>query len=168
MDDKDRRPRTPSLGGPPSAAPRGHTPRGRTETPHPGGEHVASGRGGRRGRRAETQVRHRRGTLEREIIRARRWERPLSLILLAIDGLDEVEETRGRGVRIVAFHRAQERLSQALARNETAVALGDHQIAVTLESTGPERAARRGEELKRALDEHPFAIDGRTPPVQAR
>lgn len=97
-------------------------------------------------------------SLEREIVRATRHDRPLSLALLDIGGLDEVEEAHGRGIRLVASQRALAHVKETLVAGEIAVGLVDR-IGVILPDRGANEAAARGDELRRALEEHRFEID---------
>jgi GGDEF domain-containing protein/pSer/pThr/pTyr-binding forkhead associated (FHA) protein len=105
--------------------------------------------------------------LDREILRTTRSLQPLSLVLLSVEGLDEIEEARGRGVRLVTSRRVMAFVRQRLRDQETAVRHGDR-IGVILPSRGADEAALRGEELRRSIEEHPFEIDAERLDLRAK
>lgn len=90
--------------------------------------------------------------LERELFRLQRYGRPLSLILLDLDGFKAVNDTHG--------HEGGDRVLQALAqcleahirRSDRAVRLGGEEFALLLPETPLPQALRLAERLRRAVE----------------
>ncbi|WP_033399289.1 GGDEF domain-containing protein [Thermus islandicus] len=90
--------------------------------------------------------------LERELFRLRRYGRPLSLIVLDLDGFKAINDAHG--------HDVGDRVLQALARcleghlrqSDRAVRLGGEEFAVILPETAQPQALRLAERLRRAVE----------------
>jgi diguanylate cyclase (GGDEF)-like protein len=85
--------------------------------------------------------------LRREFAAARRYGDPLSLLLLDVDGLSEVNSTRGYRAGDELLVSLAERLLRGLRVSDVAARLGDDDFAVLLPRTGRDGAAAVGRRL---------------------
>jgi diguanylate cyclase (GGDEF)-like protein len=111
--------------------------------------------------------RHFAHALERELSRAKRYERPLSLIMVDLDLLRNTNNTFGhlagdavlRGVGDI--FRAQVRTHDVPAR------FGGEEFAIILPETSPEQALELAERIRRAVAVRSFRAETSTKPLQA-
>ncbi|MCS6798637.1 MAG: diguanylate cyclase [Myxococcota bacterium] len=99
-------------------------------------------------------------TLEREIPRARRYERPLSLLMFDLDHFKRINDTYGHLAgdyvlkELAAVVRARLRPDDVFGR------YGGEEFAVILPETPLSGAVRAAEELRRLVEAHRFAFEG--------
>ena len=101
-------------------------------------------------------------TLEREIPRARRHQRPLALVMFDIDHFKDVNDSHGHdaGDRVL---KEVTHLMRVLCRQEDAVVrYGGEEFLILLLHTSREGAAIFGERLRENVEEHEFRVDGGT------
>lgn len=91
--------------------------------------------------------------LRREYAAARRYDSPLSLILLDVDGLRSVNETRGYDAGDRLLLALAELLMTRLRVTDIAARIGDDDFAVILPRTPQEGAERLAERIAEALGE---------------
>ena len=89
--------------------------------------------------------------LRREYAAARRYDSPLSLILLDVDGLRSVNETRGYDAGDRLLLALAELLMTRLRVTDIAARIGDDDFAVILPRTPQEGAERLAERIAEAL-----------------
>jgi diguanylate cyclase (GGDEF)-like protein len=89
--------------------------------------------------------------LRREFAAARRYDSPLSLILLDVDGLRSVNEKRGYDAGDRLLLALAELLMTRLRVTDIAARIGDDDFAVILPRTPQEGAERLGERIAEAL-----------------
>jgi diguanylate cyclase (GGDEF)-like protein len=89
--------------------------------------------------------------LRREFAAARRYDSPLSLILLDVDGLRSVNETRGYDAGDRLLLALAELLMTRLRVTDIAARIGDDDFAVILPRTPQEGAERLAERIAEAL-----------------
>ena len=89
--------------------------------------------------------------LRREFAAARRYDSPLSLILLDVDGLRSVNETRGYDAGDRLLLALAELLMTRLRVTDIAARIGDDDFAVILPRTPQEGAERLAERVAEAL-----------------
>lgn len=89
--------------------------------------------------------------LRREFAAARRYDSPLSLILLDVDGLRSVNETRGYDAGDRLLLALAELLLTRLRVTDIAARIGDDDFAVILPRTPQEGAERLAERITEAL-----------------
>ena len=114
-----------------------------------------------------TQVFNRRyfqETLERELSRARRYDRPLALILFDIDHFKKTNDTFGHRAGDYVLRRIAE-LVQTRARKVDVVArYGGEEFAVILPEIEINGARQFAEKLRRMVEEEKFMFEGRVIP----
>ncbi len=98
--------------------------------------------------------------LDRELFRVARYGRPLSLILLDLDGFKAVNDTHGHEVGDRVLKALARCLEEHLRQSDRAVRLGGEEFAVVLPETGLPQALRLAERLRQAV----AAL--RVPPVE--
>jgi diguanylate cyclase (GGDEF)-like protein len=89
--------------------------------------------------------------LRREFAAARRYDSPLSLILLDVDGLRSVNETRGYDAGDRLLLALAELLMTRLRMTDIAARIGDDDFAIILPRTPQEGAERLAERIAEAL-----------------
>ncbi len=98
--------------------------------------------------------------LDREVERARRYRRPLSVLLFDVDHFKDVNDRLGH---IAGDHtlRAVAEVSRPLVRRDELLArYGGDEFAVALPEAGATQAAWCGERICRAVERHPPEFDG--------
>jgi two-component system, cell cycle response regulator len=104
----------------------------------------------------------------REMERAARYGRPLSLILCDIDHFKRVNDSRGHAVGDQILRQFASRLQRALRRGIDWVArIGGEEFAVVLPETAYEHALLVARKLRTAVAEQPFSTEGESTPVTA-
>jgi diguanylate cyclase (GGDEF)-like protein len=94
-------------------------------------------------------------TFPREVERARRYQTPLSLVLLHVDGVRELSERYGPMVTREVMAEVGRRLPTAVRRADyTARFAAD--VFLVLTPAGPEEAAGAAQRLSRAVTDEPF------------
>lgn len=112
-----------------------------------------------------TNRRHFQEQLEREIARATRHERPLSICIIDVDKFKPINDRYGHiagdGVlrQLAAIMRAHVREEDVAAR------IGGEEFAVMFPETGVEAAERFAERLREAVAEAEFLVGGQRHPV---
>jgi diguanylate cyclase (GGDEF)-like protein len=91
--------------------------------------------------------------LPREVDAAKRYRSELSLLLLDVDGLSEINRTQGRVAGDRVLIEAAARLRTALRGSDLPVRLGADELAVLLPSTSSNNARTVAKRLARALSE---------------
>lgn len=102
---------------------------------------------------------------ERELARARRHKRPLSLLMFDIDHFKQVNDTYGHLAGDAALRGLAERLSGRVRREELFARLAGDEFVVVLPETGPTEALRFAEMLRDRVAEAPFGFNARQLPV---
>jgi two-component system cell cycle response regulator len=102
---------------------------------------------------------------ERELARARRHKRPLSLLMFDIDHFKHVNDTYGHLAGDAALRGLAERLSGRVRREELFARLAGDEFVVVLPETGPTEALRFAEMLRDRVAEAPFGFNARQLPV---
>ena len=106
--------------------------------------------------------------LEREIHRARRRSRPLSLMLLDVDHFKRYNDTFGHASGDEALHFVAETLLLNVRAEDLAVRYGGEEFVVILPECSLQQAALRAEEIRLRLKELYVARPGELPgPVAA-
>ncbi|QDV38216.1 GGDEF domain-containing protein [Tautonia plasticadhaerens] len=105
-------------------------------------------------------TRHLMDCLERELARAIRYGRPLSLILFDIDHFKEINDTLGHLAGDLTLRELAGRLRGEVCEDGLLARYGGEEFAVVLIETGLERAVEVAERLRRAVAEHEFRFEG--------
>ncbi len=92
-------------------------------------------------------------TLEREIFRASRNERPLSVIMLDVDNFKEFNDTFGHEAGDTVLQNLCQTLKDHVRNEDVACRYGGDEFVIVLPDTSAELASRRADELRSALAE---------------
>lgn len=90
--------------------------------------------------------------LPQELARAKRYGRPLSLVLLDLDGFKAVNDLYGHDVGDRVLQALAQCLEAHLRRSDRAVRLGGEEFALLLPETSLPQALRLAERLRRAVE----------------
>jgi diguanylate cyclase (GGDEF)-like protein len=92
-----------------------------------------------------------RGQLEREIDRARRFEAPLSLLVLAVDRLAAFQDEHGREAAEGALHDIAQRVVSSVRKLDTVARSGEDRLVLLLPRTSAADARYLVEKLRKAV-----------------
>jgi diguanylate cyclase (GGDEF)-like protein len=97
--------------------------------------------------------------LDRELRRSKRYQKPLSLIMLDVDGFKAINDTYGHeaGDSVLKVLAAQ--LQSSIRDIDFLARYGGDEFAVILPETRAEEAAILAERLKKTVSNHPVSID---------
>ncbi|MFN2470102.1 MAG: diguanylate cyclase [Gaiellaceae bacterium] len=95
--------------------------------------------------------------LEREVARAHRYGRQLSLMLLDLDDFKEINDRIGHLAGDGVLTQLGARVREALRGTDIACRVGGDELAVILPESGSDDAAQLYERFQRALDARPIA-----------
>jgi diguanylate cyclase (GGDEF)-like protein len=101
-------------------------------------------------------ARHLREALAGEIDRATRYQRPLSLLVLDLDFLREVNNTYGHLAGDAVLAGIGDVLREQLRSTDLAARFGGEEFVVLLPETPPARAAQLAERIRAAVADRPF------------
>jgi diguanylate cyclase (GGDEF)-like protein len=99
-------------------------------------------------------------SLEREIPRARRHERPLSLVMFDIDHFKSINDTYGHLAGDYVLKELASVAKSRLRPDDILGRYGGEEFAVILPETDAHGAAAIGEELRRLVESHVFTFEG--------
>jgi diguanylate cyclase (GGDEF)-like protein len=106
-------------------------------------------------------------SLDREIRRAQRFNSPLSLIMLDLDGLKLVNDRLGHLAGDALIRHVARKISAALRQIDSAARIGGDEFIVLLPSTNAAGAKRVATRIQRAIRSDSPVIEGRYVPVSA-
>jgi diguanylate cyclase (GGDEF)-like protein len=115
-----------------------------------------------------TQVHNKRYLMEflaREMGRAHRFGRPLSVMMLDVDHFKLLNDTHGHLVGDTVLRELARRVSRCIRREECFARYGGEEFVVVMPECGPENARRFAEKVRRLVADEPFAHDGLRLPV---
>jgi diguanylate cyclase (GGDEF)-like protein len=98
--------------------------------------------------------------LEEEFARARRYEFPLSLLLLDIDHFKKVNDDHGHPAGDLVLKGIGEILKKTVRNADMAARYGGEEVTILLPHTLAEDAAIFAERIRRTIEDHPFLVDG--------
>jgi diguanylate cyclase (GGDEF)-like protein len=115
-----------------------------------------------------TQIHNKRylfDSLEREIIRARRHDRPLSLLMFDIDFFKRINDHFGHLAGDYVLRELAEAVQSRIRRDEVFARYGGEEFVIVLPETTMEGARSLAEDLRIKVAEHPFVFQGEKIPV---
>lgn len=105
--------------------------------------------------------------LEEEYLRARRYERPLSMGLLDLDHFKRLNDTYGHQAGDQALVETAKIIKQTLRRHDIVARYGGEEFAMLLPETPAERALLALERVRAAIELAEITFDGKRLPVTA-
>ncbi len=104
--------------------------------------------------------------LEREVMRSKRYEHNISLLLIDIDHFKNVNDTYGHRAGDTILHDLSERLIKRVRGSDTVCRYGGEEITVILPETDTDSAKSIAEGLRIMIEQKDFEIkDGRYVPI---
>ena len=100
-------------------------------------------------------------TLEKETARARRYHRPLSLIMIDLDHFKNVNDTYGHLAGDHILKELGELLRSRIRREEIVVRYGGEELAILLPETGKDGAMKVAEQMRKRVEDHTFIFAGK-------
>ncbi len=91
-------------------------------------------------------------TLEREIVRARRYQKPLSMMMVDIDFFKSVNDTHGHQAGDCVLRDLSARIRNLLRRSDFACRYGGEEMAIILTDTAHDNAISTAERLRRDVE----------------
>jgi two-component system cell cycle response regulator len=104
-------------------------------------------------------------SLEREIIRSRRHDRPLSLLMFDIDFFKRINDHYGHLAGDHVLRELAETVQSRIRRDEVFARYGGEEFVIVLPETEMEGATSLAETLREKVKEHSFAFQGENIPV---
>jgi diguanylate cyclase (GGDEF)-like protein/putative nucleotidyltransferase with HDIG domain len=106
-------------------------------------------------------------TLEAEIARAGRFERPMSLIMADLDLLRDINNSYGHLAGDAVLKGIAEIFRQQLRHYDVPARFGGEEFSILLPETPPEQAMEIAERIRRAVAEREFEVETATEPIRA-
>ena len=94
---------------------------------------------------------------QKEIDRARRYKRPLTLMMIEVDGLAEIVENQGKRAANHILDQFAKLLTQKIRSHDSAARHSSVQFAVLLPETPVGGARVIAERIRKAVDSHAFS-----------
>lgn len=111
-----------------------------------------------------TQVYNKRFLLEfldREMARCQRHERALSLVLLDIDHFKKINDSLGHLAGDYVLRELASVLKAHVRKEECIARYGGEEFALVLPESGPDNTLLLADKLRRIVEKHPFAFEGK-------
>src|SRR5205823_3859077 len=105
--------------------------------------------------------------LAEELGRAVRFERPLSLIMVDLDLLRDINNTYGHLAGDAVLKGIAEVFLAQLRHYDVAARFGGEEFSILLPETPPEQAFEIAERIRRAVAERPFDVETSSEPIRA-
>ncbi|MEN9797414.1 MAG: domain/GGDEF protein [Pseudomonadota bacterium] len=103
--------------------------------------------------------------LEREMGRCHRYNRALSLLMIDVDHFKQINDTHGHLAGDHVLRELALTLKQRIRKEECFARYGGEEFAVVLPESGPEKARKFAEKIRKIAEDHPFTFEGKTIPV---
>ena len=103
--------------------------------------------------------------LEREVTRARRHERPLSVLMFDIDFFKRINDQYGHLAGDYVLRELARVVQERIRRDEVFARYGGEEFSIVLPETPLEGALALGESLRSRIAEHPFTFQGERIPT---
>jgi len=100
-------------------------------------------------------------TLEKELARAKRYARPLSLIMIDIDFFKKVNDTYGHLAGDHVLKESGEILLSRVRREEIVARYGGEEISILMPETNRSGAGKVAEEMRQRIEAHVFLFAGK-------
>lgn len=100
--------------------------------------------------------------LDRECRRARRYERPLSCLMMDLDDFKQCNDRYGHLAGDAVLRQAAAIIKQAVRETDVVARYGGEEFCLILPETGREGAELTAQRIRMAIGEHAFDIGGRS------
>ena len=100
--------------------------------------------------------------LDREVERARRHDRPLSVVLFDIDHFKRINDQYGHTAGDFTLRNVAARVKELTRQDELLARYGGEEFALVLPETGLDRALVTAERVRRAVAAAPYEYEGKT------
>lgn len=104
-------------------------------------------------------------SLDREIIRARRHDRPLSLLMFDIDFFKRINDHYGHLAGDHVLRELAETVQSRIRRDEVFARYGGEEFVIVLPETTMDGAQQLAESIREKVSEHQFVFQGESIPV---
>lgn len=98
--------------------------------------------------------------LDEELSRAKRLQKPVSLVRLSMDHFAELEQSLGRNNCEMILKSLAQMIKKTGRINDIAARTGDNEVTLILPHSARKGAALRAERLRRMIESHSFAMGG--------
>jgi diguanylate cyclase (GGDEF)-like protein len=98
--------------------------------------------------------------LEEEMQRAKRLQKPLSLVRISIDQFAQIEVTMGRTNRDLILKAVAALLKKTSRVNDICCRTDENRISLLLPHSGQKGSTLRAERIRRMIENHSFAMSG--------
>ncbi len=112
-------------------------------------------------------ARHFAAVLREEVIRAERFERPMSVVMADLDLLREINNTYGHLAGDAVLKGVAEIFRTQLREYDVPARFGGEEFAILLPETPPEQALEIAERIRRAVSAARFEIETSSEPIKA-
>jgi diguanylate cyclase (GGDEF)-like protein len=104
------------------------------------------------------------GFLDRELSRARRYNRPLSLIMIDLDRFKDINDTHGHQAGDLVLQRVAVAVKSQARDVDLVARYGGEEFMVVLPETGKREAHALAERIRQAVREQSYTLPDETPP----
>lgn len=106
-------------------------------------------------------------TIEREFARAKRYQRPLSLLMIDLDGFKSINDSCGHPQGDQVLRQVSRLILQSIRFVDIASRYGGDEFAILLPETDLRAAAKLGERIIKEIRKNPFLFDRKIFPLSA-
>ncbi len=99
--------------------------------------------------------------LEREMGRAHRYNRALSLIMFDIDHFKKINDVNGHLAGDYVLRELAQVVRQRIRKEECFARYGGEEFAIVMPEAGPENARRFAEKIRKMVEDHPFVFESK-------
>jgi two-component system, cell cycle response regulator len=99
--------------------------------------------------------------LEREMGRCHRYNRSLSMIMFDIDHFKKINDVNGHLAGDYVLRELAQHVKQRIRKEECFARYGGEEFSVVMPESGAENARRFAEKLRKMIEDHPFAFEGK-------
>jgi diguanylate cyclase (GGDEF)-like protein/PAS domain S-box-containing protein len=103
--------------------------------------------------------------LAKQIVRCRRYDETATLLMLDLDHLKQVNDTRGHKVGDDLIKHVGTKLARRVRSSDAVARVGGDEFAILLPHLSPDEAAHAAELLASHLAQQPFMFDGESVPI---
>ncbi|MBM4378444.1 MAG: GGDEF domain-containing protein [Deltaproteobacteria bacterium] len=103
--------------------------------------------------------------LEREMGRCHRYGRALSLLMFDIDHFKQINDTQGHLAGDQVLRDLAQTVRARIRKEECFARYGGEEFCVVLPESGPDKARTFAEKIRKMVEDHPFAFEGKPIPV---